>query len=44
MVLELKAPDETGILGALASLAHGDQLCGQLPPRRHYLNQPSAPP
>ena len=31
MVLELKASDQTGIPGSLASVAHGDQLCGPLP-------------
>ena len=43
MVLELKAPDRAGILGPLASVAHGHQLCGELPVHRHYLDQPPSP-
>jgi hypothetical protein len=32
-------PRAGGILGALASLAHGHQLCGELPVHRHHLDQ-----
>ncbi len=31
------------ILGSLASVAHGHQLCGELPVHRHYLDRPPSP-
>src|SRR5262245_19206517 len=31
------------ILGPMASMAHGHQLCGQLPVHRHHLDQPPLP-
>ena len=43
MVLELRAPDRADILGSLASVAHGHQLCGELPVHRHYLDKPPLP-
>src|SRR5215831_9432001 len=32
-----------GVLGSPASLAHGHQLCGELPVHRHYLDKPPLP-
>jgi len=32
-----------GVLGSAASLAHGHQLCGELPVHRHYLDKPPLP-
>ena len=43
MVLELKAPDQLGILGDLAAVAHGRQLCGELSVHRDYLDKPPLP-
>jgi hypothetical protein len=31
------------ILGSLASVAHGHQLCRELPVHRHYLDKPLLP-
>jgi uncharacterized membrane protein len=37
MVLELKTP-AADILGSLASMAHGHQLCRELPVHRHIIS------
>jgi len=40
MVLELKGTGSGGILGSLVAMAHGNQLCGELPVHRDYLDKP----
>jgi hypothetical protein len=36
MVLETKASDQPVFFGFLASVAHGHQLCSELPIHRHH--------
>ena len=36
-------PGRAGILSSLAAVAHGHQLCSELPVHRHHLDQPPLP-
>jgi len=38
-----QGPGSAGILGSLASMAHGHQLCGELSVHRHYRDQSPLP-
>ena len=39
----LPGAGSAGVLGSLASVAYGHQLCGELSVRRHYLDKPPLP-
>ena len=43
MVLGTQGTRSAGILGPVATVAHGHQLCRELPVHRHYLDKPPLP-